>query len=331
VNYTFIAAALLLGLVVLVATFWPLIRRRPAIGGALAGAALVLVSSLYLLVGTPAALDPANVRAPDTLADAVQRLESELARSPAQADGWRLLADAYRAQGRPADVARAFGQAVRYAPRDPDVLAQAAEARALAAPDHRFDDEALTYLRRALAEQPTHQRSRWFLGVAQRQSGQAAEAASTWGSLLGDVDPATAAALRPQVDAARADAGLPPLPADAAPAARVLTVDVDIAPALRTGLPDDAAVFVLAREPGGPPMPVAAKRLRLSDLPATITLGDADSPMPTRRLSQLQDVEVLARVSRGGTANAAAGDPESEARLVKSDGRVKVTIDHARP
>ena len=169
-NYGFIAAALLLGLAVLVPTFWPLMRRHPAVGGILAGAALVLVSSIYLLVGTPAALDPANVRTPDTLAGAVERLESELARNPVQPDGWRLLADAYRAQGRVGDVARVFGRAVQYAPRDADLLAQAAEARALAAPDRRFDAEAVSYLRRALAVQPTHQRSRWFMGVAQRQS-----------------------------------------------------------------------------------------------------------------------------------------------------------------
>ena len=330
-DYAFIAAALVLGLAVLVPAFWPLIRRRPAIGGVLAGAALVLVSSLYLLVGTPAALDPANVRTPDTLAGAVQRLEAELARNPAQPDGWRLLADAYRAQGRVADVARAFGQAVRYSPRDPDLLAQAAEARALASPDRRFDAEAMSYLRRALDAEPTHQRSRWFMGVAQRQAGKAAEAAATWQALLADVDPATANALRPQIDAARADAGLPPLPADALPAARALTVAVDIAPALRRMMPADAAVFVLARQSGGMPMPVAARRIRLADLPTTLTLSDADSPMPTRRLSQLPKVEVLARVSRTGVANAASGDPESATRLVASDGRVELTIDHLRP
>ena len=327
----FIAAALALGLAVLVPAFWPLIRRRPTIGGILAGAALVLVSSLYLLVGTPAALDPANVRTPDTLAGAVQRLEAELARKPAQPDGWRLLADAYRAQGRVADSARAFGQAVRYSPRDSDLLAQAAEARALASPDRRFDAEAMAYLRRALAAEPTHQRSRWFMGVAQRQAGKAADAAATWQALLADVDPATANALRPQIDAARADAGLPPLPADALPTARALTVAVHIAPALRRTLPADAAVFVLAREPGGRPMPVAARRIRLDDLPATLTLSDADSPMPTRRLSQLSKVEVLARVSRSGIANAASGDPESATRVVATDGRIELTIDHARP
>ncbi|WP_238382791.1 tetratricopeptide repeat protein [Cognatilysobacter segetis] len=328
-NYGFIAAALVLGLAVLVPAFWPLIRRRPAVGGLLAGAALVLVSSMYLLVGSPAALDPANVRTPDTLAGAVQRLETELARQPAQPDGWRLLADAYRAQGRVADVARALGQAVRYSPRDADLLAQAAEARALAAPDRRFDADAMLYLQRALAVQPSHQRSRWFMGVAQRQAGKPADAAATWQALLPDVDPATATALRPQIDAARADAGLPPLPA--APAARMLSVVVDIDPALRRTLPADAAVFVIAREPGGAPMPVAAKRITLADLPATLTLSDADSPMPTRRLSQLAKVEVLARVSRSGTANATPGDLESAAQVVASDGRAKLAIDHARP
>ncbi|TZF85178.1 cytochrome C biogenesis protein, partial [Lysobacter lacus] len=63
-TYPFIALALAFGVAILMLAFWPLIRRRPSVGGALAGAALVVVASLYLLVGTPAALDPANVRRP---------------------------------------------------------------------------------------------------------------------------------------------------------------------------------------------------------------------------------------------------------------------------
>lgn len=329
--YSFIAAALATGLAVLGLAFWPLIRRRPAIGGALAGAALVIVSALYLLVGTPAALDPSNVRAPETLASAVQRLEAELARNPNQPDGWRLLADAYRAEQRPADVARALGQAVRYAPGDADLLTQAAEARALADPGRRFDADAVALLRRALAVRPDHQRSRWFLGVAQRQAGRAADAAATWEPLLAAVDPATSNALRVQIDAARKDAGLPSLPDAALPKPRALTVAVSIAPVVARDLPPDAAVFVIAREPGGAPMPVAAKRLAVADLPAEVTLTDADSPMPTRRLSQLSQVEVVARLSRNGTANAQAGDLESPARTTPAGSRVELVIDHARP
>ncbi|GAB6196613.1 tetratricopeptide repeat protein [Lysobacter xanthus] len=329
--YSFIAAALVLGVAIVVLALWPLLRRRPAVGGALAGTALVIVSALYLLVGTPAALDPAVRAAPETLGSAVKRLEAELQRSPAQPDGWRLLADAYRAENRPADVARALTQALRYAPRDADLLVQAAEARALVADGRRFDAESIALLRRAVEVQPKHQRARWFLGVAQRQSGQAAEAAATWQALLADVDPGTANALRAQIDGARKDSGLPALPASAMPTAQALTLTVDVAPALRAGLADDAVVFVLARQPGGPPMPVAARRLAVADLPTTLTLTDADSPMPTLRLSQLKTVEVVARVARGGTANAQAGDLESPPATVATDGKATLLIDHARP
>lgn len=328
--FPFIAAAIVLALAVLVPAFWPVIRRRPSVGGVLVGAALLVATSLYLLVGTPAALDASRVRAPDTLADAVGRLEAELARNPAQPEGWRLLADAYRAENRPADAARALARAASLAPQDADLLVQAAEGRALADPKRRFDADAIAMLKRALAVQPAHQRARWFLGVAQRQRGDAAGAAATWQPLLATVDPATSNALRTQIDAARREAGLPALTDTDVPKPRALTVAVSIEPALAATLPRDAAVFVLARDPGGPPMPVAARRLTLADLPTRITLGDADSPMPTRRLSQLERVEVLARLSQTGVANAQAGDLESAPAVVAADGKVDVVIDRVR-
>src|SRR5690606_39553903 len=47
-------------------------------------------------------------------------------------------------------------------------------------------------LERAVALQPRDQRASWFIGIAQRQRGLAAEAAATWEALLPDVDAATA-------------------------------------------------------------------------------------------------------------------------------------------
>jgi cytochrome c-type biogenesis protein CcmH len=67
-------------------------------------------------------------------------------------------------------------------------------------------------------------------------------------------------------------------------------------------------VFVLARIPGGPPMPVAAEKHALSELPLTVTLDDHDSPMPTAKLSALDKVEVLARLSPSGNATPQPGD-----------------------
>ena len=42
-----------------------------------------------------------------------------------------------------------------------------------------------------------------------------------------------------------------------------------------------------------------------------VVLDDADSPMPTLRLSEMQEVVVLARVSASGSANRGEGDVES--------------------
>lgn len=325
----FVALALVLGLLVLGAVFAPLVRARGPVGIALVALGLVTTAALYAGLGTPAALDPAARTAPATLAEAVQRLEGELRRDPRQPDGWRLLADAYRAQGRMADMARAYARALELSPADPDLLAQAAEARALAAPDRRFDAEAVALLERALATTPEHERARWFLGVAQRQAGRPADAARTWEPLLARVQPGAAVALRQQVDAARAEAGLAPLPS--APTTGAVGLRVEIAPTLRAQIREGAALFVLARRVGGPPMPVAARRLPANDLPVDVRLTDADSLMPTAKLSSLDRVEVVARIAQTGAANARPGDLESAAVEIAAGGSATLRIDRVRP
>jgi cytochrome c-type biogenesis protein CcmH len=202
---------------------------------------------------------------------------------------------------------------VKLAPDEPDLLAEAAEARALTNPDRRFDDAAVAMLRHALERQPTHQRARWFLGIAQRQAQQPAEAAKTWEPLLAVVDPKTVGSLRAQINAAREEAGMKPLPQEpSAPAAQsLLRITIDIAPELKSTLKPTDVLFVLARQPNGPPMPVAAKRLAVAAFPVTVELSDNDNPMPTMKLSQANAVEIVARISRKGVANRTAGDLES--------------------
>lgn len=309
----FVAVAGALTLLVLAYVLRPLWRERSARLAVVAiVAALALAAfGLYRLVGTPAALDPAARRAPATLEDAVAQLEAQLQREPQQRDGWRLLGRAYAARQQPQKAREAFARAAQLAPEDPDVLVEAAEARALADPQHRFDAQGLTLLQRALQLQPRHQRARWFLGISQRQQGHPAEAAQTWEPLLAQVDAATAASLRAQIDAARVEAGLAPLPAaPAAAAGPGLQVRVRLDPALaaRLRLRGDASVFVIARAPDGPPMPVAAEKHNVSELPFTTTLDDADSLMPTQKLSALTEVEVFARLSQSGDASAQDGD-----------------------
>ena len=331
VNIGFLAIALALALAVLAVLLRPLWRE--ARGVALAIGALVLVSTglLYRIVGTPDALDPAALRAPETIGEAIAQLERSLARDPGQKEGWMLLGMAYQRQGELAKSRDAYARAARLAPADPDALTEAAQSRALAAPDRRFDAEAVAMLQAALKTSPDHQRARWFLGVAQRQAGDDAAAAATWEPLLGALQGGTADTLRSEVNAARAAAGLAPLapPAPAATAdAGALQVKVALDPdfAARVRLNGNAQVFVIARQPGGPPMPVAVERHGVADLPFTATLDDADSPMPTLKLSQLREVELVARLSASGNAMKHDGDVESAPVRVVLPAKDPVTL-----
>lgn len=278
---------------------------------------------LYRLLGAPAALNPQAMAAPADMRNALSKLEADLQRDPNRPEGWRLLAQAYAQTNEPIKARDAAARAAKLAPKDPDTLVEAAQARALAEPTRLFDQQAVAWLQQAIQLQPKHQQARWFMGVALRQSGKDAEAATLWESLLADVPPQTAAALRKQIDEARKNAGLSTLPqatpatsrvaTPASPSSTSLTVQVQLDPdfATRTRLNSNASVFVIARAINGPPMPVAVEKHRANELPLTVELSDADGPMPTLRLSEMHEVEVLARLSTSGNAMKQPGDIDS--------------------
>jgi cytochrome c-type biogenesis protein CcmH len=331
----FVIAGLVLAVLTLAYVLRPLWRTRRVAGIAVIAGLTLATAMTYFAIGTPAALDPAQREMPRTLEDAIVKLEGELQRDPNQVEGWRLLARAYIAQGNAAKASDALAHAVKLAPDDPDLLAEGAEMRALAAPERRFDAEGVAMLRHAIELQPMHQRARWFLGIAQRQASQPAEAARTWEPLLSVVDAAAAAPLRAQIDAARAEAGLSPLPAATAaaqtPAQGGLKVKVSVAPELAAKIPPNATLFVIARQAGGPPMPVAVEKLPAAGFPREVVLDDGDSPMPTMKLSQLDAVDVLARVSASGDAMPKSGDLEAKAKTSKTSGAIELMIDSVRP
>lgn len=335
VNTPVLLFGLLAVCVVVAVSVWVL--RPLARPGIIAAGALALcagTAALYLVIGTPEALRlaAASPAEPRSLEEAIAQLAAELERNPDQPEGWALLARSHAALGNPAAARDAYERALALEPDEPDLLVDAAEARALAHPQRLFDGQAMAWLQRARQIRPDHARAGWFIGVAQRQAGQAAEAAATWEALLPGVDAATAQSLRSQIDAARSDAGLPPLagPMPAATPGAGLTVRVSLDPdfAARARLDGNATVFVLARMPGGPPMPVAVERHRLQDLPLELVLDDGDSPMPTLKLSELEEVEVLARISSSGSADRDANDLESAPVQVRLplEGAVELVI-----
>jgi cytochrome c-type biogenesis protein CcmH len=299
--------------------------------------ALVLplaLGSLYLLIGNRSALNPGSHASGTTMDQAVDALEARLRAQPGNIDGWILLGRSRKEQQRYADAHAAFAHALQLSPRDPDLMVDLAEVIALEDGTQRVQGQSLQLLTQALAIDPRNQRAMWFMGIAQYQQQHYAQAAATWQPLLESAPPDAQPALRKQINDARTLAGLPPLPepAASAPAAAsaLLNVRVDIAPAMKAQLAPNDVLFVLARQPSGPPMPLAVKRMPAQGFPLDVTLSDADGPMPTMRLSQQKTVEVIARVSKSGQALPQPGDLESTPASadVGATGTIRISIDH---
>ncbi|AGI07787.1 tetratricopeptide repeat protein [Xanthomonas citri pv. citri] len=315
----FVIAGLVIALLALGLVLRPLWRDARGLAASVAVLLLAASAALYWLVGTPGAMtQPTNrLPTPRSLDEAIVQLRAALVSNPDQAEGWVLLGRSLSSQQKFAEARDAFARAVALRPDEADVLVAAAQARMLADDSGRPDPEAMRLLEHALAVQPDHQRARWFLGVVQRQAGEPAKASATWEPLLSVVDTKTRPGLLEQINAARQEARLEPIQAPAAPTAAAASgkriqvrVTLDAEFAKRAGLPGDTSVFVIARA-ADTPMPVAVEKHALSELPLTLTLDDGDSPMPTRTLSSLDHVQLLARLSRSGNAMRQADDVES--------------------
>jgi cytochrome c-type biogenesis protein CcmH len=107
---------------------------------------------------------------------------------------------------------------------------------------------------------------------------------------------------------------------------------VSIAPSLAGKGSATDTLFVFARETNGPPMPVAIMRATKKDLPFTFRLDDSNSMMPSRTLSNVAMVVIVARLSKSGQAMPQSGDLEGMSQPVKpgTDG-VTIVIDRERP
>ena len=325
--FVFLAALLaLLALAFALSALWQ--RSRPLALG-LALVVPLAAAGLYLLKGSPAALDPANVKPPETVDEAVAQLQRRLEDQPESFETLVVLARSYMATERFAEARDAYARAIKLKPDDVDVPVEYAEALLRTSADRRFPAQAVAMLERAVEANPTNQRALFFLGMHRFQSGQPAEAATLWERLLPLLPPDAAAAVRQQIDEARIASGQPPLPEDKPR----ITVEVDVDGSLAREIRKGDILFVFARSADGKGPPVAARRIVVDALPVTVGLGDGDSLMPTAKLSTQETVLVAARLSHGGDATPASGDIEADPVSVSAaeGSRAALVLNRTRP
>lgn len=288
-------------------------RRSSVLGGKIPLVSALLVPvlgvALYLHWGAIDQVEMTRQMAaqqPQSIEEMTARLEQTVKDQPESAEAWYFLGRTYMAQERANDAAKAFEQAVNLAGRAPELLGQWAQALYFAR-DKQWSDELQALTDEALKADPEEVTSLGLLGIAAYESQRYADAVRYWERLvavLPEQDPSRMA-IASGIERARQQIGEGESPSAAAePAAKVhaLEVSVSLTPEVQAQVQPDDAVFVFARALSGPPMPLAVKRLKVSDLPTQISLSDVDAMMPELKLSRFDQVQLVARVSREGNA-----------------------------
>ena len=335
---------------------------RPVVGGfrgiwtavILCAALPVAAGGLYLHLGSPQAISGAapiaggGAGAP-SMDSAIAALRGRLEEDPADSAGWVLLARSLATVGRFAEAAEAYSRAGALVGEDADILAGEAGARAQAS--GRFTEKALDLLERALEADGGNATALWLSGLAAARRGEHRAAADFWRRALPGVgDAEEKEQLRRLIAQAESGEGMGAEEGGASVeeeragveeegvgaeeegvGAEEGGVGVEVEVSLSPGLSADSGdvVFVFARAVSGPRVPLAAVKRGAGELPFVLTLTDGMAMTPELRLSQFEEVDIVARISKSGTPLASPGDLFGEVKKVpvSGGGRVVVVID----
>jgi cytochrome c-type biogenesis protein CcmH len=266
----------------------------------------------YLVKGNSHTLEVALARADGkvpSVEELVSRLEQSLKENPDSAEGWFLLSRTYMNLRRFNDAANALEQVLRIDGRKADVLAQYAQALFFAN-NNQLNPLIDDLLSEALKSDPNEPAALGLRGISSFEAGEYKAAIAYWQKALPNItDENNANALRSGISEAVRRLEVAGEKIDGDLVGPRIRIEVAISDEMRANAKPEDTVFVFARAPeGGPPMPLAAARLTVADLPISITLDDSMAVGPMARLSSAEEVNLVARVAKAGTPEAQSGD-----------------------
>jgi len=302
---------------------WPMYRVEKRVStGIIASVVVVLGVSavVYSSIGTPIPPEP-----PASLTDAAAALEQRLQDDPSDIEGWKMLGRSYmQLQNYPKAIA-AF-EKVAELETTPTAQTMASLGEALLIEEGSASAARVSQLfESALSLEPANPKALFYGGIIAIERGNRDLAADRWEALLAlSPPPEIEGVLRQRVAEWRGEMQAV-AQADAASAQAIVVANVSLAPGAAAAVAPDATVFIIARDPAQPSPPIAAARRRVSELPAQVSLSDADAMMPGRPLSAFNQLEIVARVSLSGAPAAQTGDWYGE-HTVSQPGSAPVDI-----
>lgn len=317
----------------------------------------VLATGMYLKIGNPQGLTESSVDLSKPVAQnekkpamsfdkMLVKLETRLKAEPDYLKGWQMLGRSYMVVNRPADAVKAYEKAIALQPNDATTLLQMADALGTST-DGDLKGRPEKLILQALKYEPENVMGLWLAGMAAKQRGASEEAISYWNKVLpkleskdrkeveqliaeaGGVVEAGGSAKAGQEPAKAAASNVaattPPKNQQAGSASQII-VKIDLAEALKAKTNPDQTLFIYAKALTGPPMPLAAIRKQVKDLPIEVVLNDSMAMMPQLKISGFKEVKVGARISVSGTPTKSSGDLFTEQSPVKLGETVSLVI-----
>ena len=309
------------------------IKRQPGLALMISVFLPMVALLVYMKLGMHASTDMQHAQAQaqvqtqqprqaGSLEDMTRSLAQRLQQQGGSQEEWAMLGRAYKHLGQYMMSVEAFEQANKIAP-NAQLMIEQTESMALAN-SQRFTPEARALVMRALELEPDNLNVLWFAGVAEFQAGNYRSSIEHLSRLSDEAkkDPEVERSLRLYIDKARDQLlaagedipttdeimGASTVSSDVAASGANVQVKVDISSEVRSRFKPGDAVFVYAKAAAGPKMPLAAQRLTLAQLPATVTLDDSMAMMEGMNMSAFGSVVISARVTTTGSAIAKAGD-----------------------
>ena len=280
----------------------------------------LLAGSLYLSLGNYQAIGHSAEMAvdPDTLKLAeinkmVDGLAEKLKNNPDDAQGWLMLGRSYKFQQQYPKAVDAFANAYRLLGDQAEVMLLYADAIAYAS-DKNLEGKPSELIFKALALEPDNMNALWLGGMAKAQQGDPVTAIKLWKKLAALLPPESDSqqeiqALLTKIESESPQAATQPEATQKANVKGIaIEVQVSLAPELQKSASPDDTVFIYAQVLSGSRVPLAIVRKQVSDLPLTVSLNDTMAMMPNMKLSNFENVKLLARISKSGNAISQAGD-----------------------
>jgi cytochrome c-type biogenesis protein CcmH len=299
---------------------------------------------LYLKLGNPNAFAPQpEFGAGGIVRDeaGIKALEDKLVQNPNNPEVLLMLARSYVELGRYADGARKYDSLTKLVPDEAMLWADYADA--LAMTQNTLVGAPTNLLNRALEIDPNYAKALALSGTAAMERGDFSLAIMYWEKLMKQLPPGSENAKMVEEGlrqahmllaqskggkVAQLDQINEPAPKPQAAGQERITGTVTLSAALKSQADPNDTLFVLARAAQGPKMPLAILRKQVKDLPVRFSLDDSMAMSPQMKMSNFDQVVVVARISKSGTAMPQPGDMQGMSQpLALGSKGIKIDID----